>query len=248
MKIQDQILKELKAQGTAEKVKILSRFFKTGPGEYGEGDRFLGVTVPAQRVIVKKYSSRVNVDTVSALLDSDFHEARLTGVLLLVSCFSRSTKSQSREKKGTTEVVTPDQWVSLYLKKTDRINNWDLVDSSAPAIVGKWLEDKDRTLLYRLAKSKLLWDNRIAMVATQHFIRHNELDDLFKLSEQFLNHPHDLMHKATGWMLREAWKKDPGRVEAFLEKHKGLMPRTMLRYAIEKMPDWRRKQLMKKGI
>ena len=248
MKLHDQILKELKKQGTAEKAQLLSRFFKTGPGQYGEGDRFLGVTVPKQRMIVNRFASEADINTVTYLLDSTFHEARLTGVLLLVNRFTHSLKTQRNNKNSREILVKPDQWVALYLKKTDRVNNWDLVDSSAPGVLGKWLEDKDRSILYRLAKSNILWENRIAMVATQHFIRQNDLDDLFKLSEQFLAHPHDLMHKATGWMLREAWKKDSGRVEAFLWKHKDRMPRTMLRYAIEKMPESRRKQLMKRDV
>lgn len=140
----------------------------------------------------------------------------------------------------------PEKWVNLYLKNTHRINNWDLVDSSAPGVLGKWLENKDRSILYQLANSPLLWENRIAMVATLHFIRKNETQDVLKLSKLFLFHSHDLMHKATGWMLREAWKRNPGPIEKFLQVHKLQMPRTMLRYAIEKMPEEQRQFMMAK--
>ena len=239
----EQIIQDLKAKSTTAKAKSMSRYFKTGPGEYGEGDVFLGASVPDQRTIVKRYSTHVDTKTISYLLDSKYHEVRLTGVLLAVACFTTSLKDNkagARIKRPTT-----NQLLKLYLSKTNRINNWDLVDSSAHGILGKWLEDKERSILYRLAKSKSLWENRIAMVATLHFIRQNDFKDLFKLSEIFIKHPHDLMHKATGWMLREAWKKDATKVEEFLLEHKNSMPRTMLRYAIEKMPVSARKKMMK---
>jgi 3-methyladenine DNA glycosylase AlkD len=244
MKLHEQIIHDLKAKSSPEKAKSMSRYFKTGVGDYGEGDLFLGVSVPDQRIIVKRYSSHADTKTVSYLLDSKYHEVRLTGVLLAVACFTTSLKDN---KAGATKKrPTTNQWLKLYLGKTNRINNWDLVDSSAPGILGKWLEDKERTILYRLAKSKCLWENRIAMVATLHFIRQNDFKDVFKLSKIFIKHPHDLMHKATGWMLREAWKKDATKVEEFLWEHKNSMPRTMLRYAIEKMPVAARKKMMAK--
>ncbi len=240
------ILEELKAQRSSSKALILSRFFKTAKGEYGEGDMFLGVTVPAQRVIVKQYAEIANKDTIQHLLNSPIHEARLTGVLLLQACFERALKKEKTLEKPHLSYEIPAQWVALYLENTHRINNWDLVDTSAPGVLGKWLEDKDRSILYQLASGQLLWENRIAMVATLHFIRNKETEDVLKLSKLFLSHPHDLMHKATGWMLREAWKRNPGPIEKFLQIHKLQMPRTMLRYAIEKMPKSQRRILMAK--
>lgn len=240
MSIYKQVLAELRKQADKEKALLLSRFFKTGKGEYGEGDLFWGITVPAQRIVVKRYSKKADLETVQHLLNSPVHEARLTGVLLLQACFERALK------KPDSVNADPEQWVTLYLKNTHRINNWDLVDSSAPGVVGKWLENKDRSILYQLANSPLLWENRIAMVATLHFIRKNENQDVLKLSKLFLSHSHDLMHKATGWMLREAWKRNPGPIEKFLQVHKLQMPRTMLRYAIEKMPEEQRQFMMAK--
>jgi len=240
MSIHKQVLAELRKQADKEKALVLSRFFKTGKGEYGEGDLFWGITVPAQRIIVKRYSEKADLENVQHLLNSPVHEARLTGVLLLQACFERSLKKSDPVMAG------PEKWVNLYLKNTHRINNWDLVDSSAPGVLGKWLENKDRSILYQLANSPLLWENRIAMVATLHFIRKNETQDVLKLSKLFLSHSHDLMHKATGWMLREAWKRNPGPIEKFLQVHKLQMPRTMLRYAIEKMPEEQRQFMMAK--
>lgn len=240
MSLHEEILSELKKLASKEKALLLSRFFKTGKGEYGEGDLFWGITVPAQRIVVKRYSEKADLETVQHLLNSPVHEARLTGVLLLQACFERSLK------KSDSVMAGPEKWVNLYLKNTHRINNWDLVDSSAPGILGKWLENKDRSILYQLADSQLLWENRIAMVATLHFIRKNETEDVLKLSKLFLSHSHDLMHKASGWMLREAWKRNPGPIEKFLQVHKLQMPRTMLRYAIEKMPEGQRRLMMAK--
>jgi 3-methyladenine DNA glycosylase AlkD len=204
----------------------MAGFFKTGPGEYGAGDIFLGISVPQQRAVARRYKHVIEVDTVRQLLDSEFHEVRLTAVFLLNLGFHRDDKTGNGRK-----------WVDLYLSKTDRINNWDLVDSSAHIVLGRWLEKRERDILYRLAESSLLWDNRIAMVATLHFIRQGDLGDCLQLAEKFLGHPHDLMHKASGWMLREAWKRDAGQVEDFLNKYTDIMPRTMLRYAIEKMEE-----------
>jgi 3-methyladenine DNA glycosylase AlkD len=237
-----EILTALQKLASKEKAVLLSRYFKTGPGEYGEGDVFWGITVPAQRLIVKQFSGKVNLDTVQCLLDSPIHESRLTGVLLLQDSFTRSFKN----KKVSKSDCRPKDWVKLYVGNTHRINNWDLVDTSAPGVLGKWLEDKDRSMLYQLAKSDSLWENRIAMVATLHFIRQKETEDVLKLSELFLTHSHDLMHKASGWMLREAWKRNPAPIEKFLHQFKSAMPRTMLRYAIEKMPASQRQVLMAK--
>ena len=240
MSLHEEILSELKKLASKEKALLLSRFFKTGKGEYGEGDLFWGITVPAQRSVVKRFLGAADLETVQHLLNSSVHEARLTGVLLLQACFERSLKNSGPVRVG------PEKWVTLYLKNTHRINNWDLVDSSAPGVLGKWLENKDRSILYQLADSQLLWENRIAMVATLHFIRKNETEDVLKLSKLFFSHSHDLMHKASGWMLREAWKRNPGPIEKFLQAHKLQMPRTMLRYAIEKMPEEQRRLMMAK--
>ena len=204
----------------------MARFFKTGPGEYGAGDIFLGISVPQQRAVAGRYKHVIEVDTVRQLLDSEFHEVRLTALFLLNLGFHRDDKTGNGRN-----------WVDLYLSKTDRINNWDLVDSSAHIVLGAWLEGRERAILFRLAESDLLWDNRIAMVATLHFIRRGDIEDCLRLAERFLGHPHDLMHKASGWMLREAWKRDAGQVEDFLNKYTDIMPRTMLRYAIEKMEE-----------
>jgi len=193
------IVKDLKAFATEEKAAFLPRFFKTGKGQYGEGDLFHGITVPDQRTVAKKHQSTTSKETIIALLDSGYHEERLTGILILCQKFLESKKS-GKEK----------EWVDLYLKNADRINNWDLVDSSAHIILGQWLEDKDRKILYKLATDPLLWRNRIAVVATWHFIRkNNDLKDILELSKIMLSHQHDLMHKATGWMLREGWNKRP---------------------------------------
>lgn len=227
------IVQELKKKSSKEKAAFLPRFFKTGKGEYGEGDTFHGVIVPDQRQIAKLYYATTDKETIIRLLDSPFHEERLTGLFILCHKFSES-KKEGKEK----------QWVDLYLKKADRVNNWDLVDSTAHILLGQWLENRDRTILYTLAKDPLLWKNRIAIVATLHFIRKNDLKDILMLSEIMLTHQHDLIHKATGWMLREAWKRNPTSVEAFLIRHKSRMPRTMLRYAIEKMPEKQRKRFL----
>ena len=226
----------LRARASKERAAILLRFFKTGRGEYGEGDRFLGVNVPDQRRIAREFRERADKGLVVELLDSPYHEERLIALFLLVHLFSRDLA------KGDA-----GRWVDLYLSKTDRVNNWDLVDSSAYQVLGRWLEDRDRGVLYRLAESDSLWENRIAVVATLHFIRRGDLADILRLAERMLTHPHDLMHKATGWMLREAWKRDAERVEAFLAARAGCMPRTMLRYAIERMDSRRRKGFLSMG-
>jgi 3-methyladenine DNA glycosylase AlkD len=225
------ISKALLAFATKEKAEFLPRFFKTGKGEYGEGDRFHGVVVPDQRKVANKYSSTTSKEVIIELLHSPFHEERLTGVFILCNKFNEAKKT-GKEK----------EWYDLYLKMAERINNWDLVDASAHIIVGQYLEDKDRSILYKLAKENSLWKNRIAVVATWHFIRKNsDLKDILQLSEIMLTHKHDLMHKATGWMLREGWKKDAKQIEKFLDKFTTQMPRTMLRYAIEKMEEKKRK-------
>jgi 3-methyladenine DNA glycosylase AlkD len=220
----DKIVSELKSFAKKEKAATLSRFFKTGKGEYGEGDLFLGITVPDQRRLAKKYAASASKATITSLLNSPIHEHRLTGVLML--CIKFNTKRKNHEEK---------QWLDLYLKKINRINNWDLVDSSAHIILGQWLEDKERNILYMYATDDSLWKNRIAVITTLHFIKNNDINDLLKISKIMLSHHHDLIHKATGWMLREAWKRKPIEIENFIAENASNMPRTMLRYAIEKM-------------
>lgn len=228
------IEQDLRSKASRERAAISVRFFKTGKGEYGEGDLFIGVAVPHQRALAKKYASQLSPDEIAQLLQSKYHEVRLTALLMINQLFTGS--------KNTTE---SSRWVKLYLSNLPAINNWDLVDTTAPIVLGNWLQHRDRKLLYQFAKSKNLWKNRIAIITTLAFIRKNDLDDLLGIATILLNHPHDLIHKATGWMLREGWKKDPKRVEQYLQLHAAYMPRTMLRYAIEKMTPTRRAYFMK---
>lgn len=224
----NEIYNSLVARSDEEKKIVLPRFFKTGKGQYGEGDKFLGVTVPNVREVAKKFKT-VGIEDIETLLHSEWHEMRLCALIILVE---NSKKSVSKET------------FDFYLSQTKYINNWDLVDLSAPAIVGKYLLDKNRDILYTMAESDLLWDNRIAMVATLTFIRNNDLDDAYNLSLKMMSHKHDLMHKAIGWMLREAGKRDEERLYNFVMEYKSQMPRTMLRYAIEKFDEEIRKQLL----
>ena len=211
----------------------LPRFFKTGKGEYGEGDCFLGVTVPHIRLVSKQYSEEP-LALIKMLLHSEWHECRMCALLMLIEKF----------KKGNE--ATRQEIYSFYLLQTERINNWDLVDLSAPVIVGGYLKDKPREELYNLAKSSLLWDQRIAVVSTLTLIRSNDFSDTLCLAERLLNHPHDLMQKAIGWMLREVGKRDRAPLIEFLEKYSKKMPRTMLRYAIEKFTPEERAYFMKR--
>ncbi|NDC76474.1 MAG: DNA alkylation repair protein [Chitinophagia bacterium] len=229
------ILSELRAAADPERARQMARYFRTGKGEYGEGDRFLGIPVPGQRALAKRHVREAGPDDVMALLASQYHEARLTGLFLLVHFF------EAAEREGKAKA-----WVDLYVSHTHRMNNWDLVDSGAYKILGQWLIHRDRSVLYRLAESDNLWDNRIAMIATLAFIRRGEVADTLRLAERFLTHPHDLMHKAAGWMLREAWVRQTAVVEEFLRRYQERMPRTMLRYAIEKIPAASRKAFLRK--
>lgn len=225
-----EIVHDLKAHASKEKAAFLPSFFKTGKGQYAEGDRFHGIIVPHQRKIAKIHSPTTNKTTLVTLLHSPYHEERLTALFMLCNKFNEAKKNQQEK-----------EWVDLYLKNAEQVNNWDLVDNTAHIILGQWLEHKERSILYTFAKENSLWKNRIAVVATLHFIRKNDLLDILQLSEIMLHHTHDLIHKATGWMLREAWKKNAKSVEDFLNKFAHQMPRTMLRYAIEKMPEPKRK-------
>jgi 3-methyladenine DNA glycosylase AlkD len=208
------------------------RYFKTGPGQYGEGDRFLGVTVPQTRRVVREFRE-LPLAEVAALLRSPWHEVRLCALLLLVRRFERGDAAERRAI------------FALYLGSTAHIDSWDLVDLSAPRIVGGWLQDRSRAPLYRLARSRRLWERRIAILATAHFIARLDFADALALSEILLDDDHDLMHKAVGWMLREVGKRDVGALEAFLEAHRARMPRTALRYAIERFPEAQRRRFLR---
>jgi 3-methyladenine DNA glycosylase AlkD len=234
-KISNEITQSLLNAADGDKAISMQRFFKTGKGEYGEGDIFIGVSVPQQRAIAKQFQNDCTKKDVITLLDSPIHEERLTGVFILVDKFKKSIKSNQEQ-----------EWVDLYIEKADKMNNWDLVDSSAHHILGKWLENKDRNLLYEFAQSNSLWKNRIALVSTLYFIRKKDFKDALQLCKISLPHQHDLIHKAAGWMLKEIYEKNPNPTCKFIETFKDKMPRTMLRYAIEKMPEPQRKAYLQK--
>ena len=223
------ILRRLADRQTAEHSQ---RFFKTGPGQYGEGDIFLGIRVPVLREQARKFRD-TPLDEVRLLLTSEYHEERLCALLLLVQKFS---KGSAEDQKSIYE---------LYLKNTRYINNWDLVDLSAYLIVGPYLADKDKRPIHALACSKDLWERRIAIMSTFHFIKKNQFADALAISEKLLADREDLIHKATGWMLREIGKRDLPQEKKFLDAHYQRMPRTMLRYAIEKFPEKERMKYLK---
>jgi 3-methyladenine DNA glycosylase AlkD len=219
---------DLRSYANKEKANILQKFFKTGRGEYGEGDIFLGVAVPDVRNVIKSAFDRLSLDNVKELLKSKFHEERLAGVLILV-------KKYNKDKNSI---------YNFYLKNSFGINNWDLVDLSAPNIVGDYLLNKDRKILYNLARSDNLWERRIAIVSTFTLIRSGQLDDTLKISKILLKDDHDLIHKAVGWMLREVGKKDVEILKEFIRKNYSDTPRTTLRYAIERFPENLRKKFL----
>lgn len=221
-------------------VEGLSRFFKTGKGQYGEGDQFLGIKVPVTREVVKQCWQTTTFDDLEACIASEYHEMRLAALLTLVQIFKHAGKrvsSSSSVIPGSTRNLQ-QQCVDFYLSHTQYINNWDLVDLSCYELLGTWLLDKDRTLLYDLARDgKTIWEQRIGMVSTMQFLRHGQLDDTYAIADIFLAKPqplHDLLQKAVGWLLREAGKRDEQRLKDWLLSHYQSMPRTMLRYAIEK--------------
>lgn len=218
-----------------KKGKFLQRFFKTGKGEYAQGDVFLGLTVPQSRIIAKTYENITILET-EELLNSRIHEERLIALIILVNKFKEGSEKQKK------------QIFETYLKNTKFINNWDLVDLSSRDIVGAYLFDKPRQILYRLAKSSNIWERRIAIIATYFFIKKGQFEDTIKISEILLKDRHDLIHKAVGWMLREIGKMDEKTLVDFLKKHYKNMPRTMLRYSIEKFPLETRKAYIKGKI
>ena len=229
------IQRKIQELGSREKAKVSQRFFKTGPGEYGEGDVFVGVKVPELRKLAKEYRE-ITVKEVKQLLRSAIHEERLLALFILVLKYSKGNEA---EKKRIYE---------LYLKNTQFINNWDLVDSSAHHIIGAFLVDKSKEPLYSLAKSMNLWERRISIISTFYFIKHDKYAETLKISEILLTDEQDLIHKAVGWMLREIGKRHMPTEEKFLRKHYKRMPRTMLRYAIEKFPEDKRQGYLKGKI
>ena len=230
------LYREMLSRRDPSQVEGLSRFFKTGPGQYGEGDRFLGIKVPVTREVVKACWRETDFPDLEECIRSEYHEVRLAALLTLVEIFSHARKDPDRQR----------QCVDFYLSHLPYVNNWDLVDLSCYPLLGTWLLDKDRALLYDLARNgKTIWEKRIGIVSTMQLIRHGELDDTFAIADILLHHPHDLIHKAVGWLLREAGKKDDAALKAFLEPRYGTMPRTMLRYAIEKFPEEERRQYLR---
>ncbi len=241
----DKLIKEINRNKNTEKAKILSRFFKTGKGEYGYGDVFLGLTVPVSRKIASRYN--LPLSEIEDLLKNKIHEVRLIGLFILIKTY----KSASEKDK--------EKIFKFYLRNTKHINNWDLVDTSAPYIVGDYLLNKktarphqssgaggNRDILYKLANSKNLWEERIAIISTFAFIRKNDFKETLDICKILLNHKHDLIHKACGWMLREVGKKDEAVLKRFLNENISKMPRTMLRYAIEKFTEKERIEYLKR--
>ena len=229
---------EILARQDAEQAVNLSRFFKTGKGQYGEGDKFLGIKVPTTRDVMKQCWQETSFEDLETCICSEYHEIRLAALLTLVQIFKHAKKDQTLQQ----------QCIDFYLTHTEFINNWDLVDLSCYELLGTWLLDKDRTLLYDLARDgKTIWEQRIGMVSTMQFIRHGELNDTYAIADIFLAKPqplHDLLQKAGGWLLREAGKRDEKRLKDWLSTRHATMPRTMLRYAIEKFKEEERRRYM----
>ena len=248
------LLQQMLSHADPSQVAGLARFFKTGPGQYGEGDKFLGIKVPVTREVVRGCWRQVGFHELEECIASEYHEVRLAALLTLVEIFRHAKK----------DPVLQQKCVDFYLGHTAYINNWDLVDLSCYPLLGEWLLDRDRSLLYDLARNgRTIWEQRIGIVSTMTFIRHGQLDDTFAIADILLHHPHDLIHKAVGWLLREAGKRDKARLEAFLQAPEprpgfdptaasvsaprySTMPRTMLRYAIEKFPETERQRYLSK--
>ncbi len=226
------IKNKFKKSANPKQAEILSGFFKTGKGEYGEGDKFLGIKVPVLRQTVKDFHDMTLTD-LRQLLNSEYHEHRLSALFILTRQYKTADK--------------PEKYVKFYLQNLKAVNNWDLVDLSAPQILGDWLIDHDREILYRLAKNENLWEKRVAILATFAFIKNNDFKDTLKIAKMLLHEDHDLLHKAVGWMLREVGKRDLAIEEEFLRNNDyRSMPRTLLRYAIEKFPEVKRQKYLKK--
>lgn len=227
----EEILKEIKSFANEENAMHMQRFFKTGKGQYGEGDLFLGINVPTVRSVATKYYKDIFQEELQELLVNPYHEIRFLALMLMVFIYEKTDNKH--------------EILKLYLKNVNYINNWDLVDLSAPKIVGHYShENKDKKIIYKLADSSHLWSERISVVSQYYSIKRNEFSLILELSEKFLSHKHDLMHKSVGWMLREMGKVDIAPLYAFLDEHHKVMPRTMLRYSIEKLTPEKRKHYM----
>jgi len=227
------LVKELKRNSHPDKAKVYSRFFKTGKGQYGEGDVFIGLTVPEQRALAKKYAG-LGLSDIKKLLYSKYHEHRLTGFFILVYKYNKADEAEKQEI------------IDFYIQHRNRANNWDLIDCVCDKLLGKHLIDKDKSLLYKLANSESLWDRRIAIISTFEFLKNNQFYDTIRIAKILLNDKHDLIHKAVGWMLREMGKRDETELVRFLGKYHKKMPRTMLRYAVERFPENKRKHYLGK--
>jgi len=248
------LLQKMLAKADPTQVEGLSRFFKTGKGQYGEGDKFLGIKVPVTRDVVKECWRETGMEHLEECIRSEYHEVRLAALLSLVEIFRHADKKSTARPEATVSKTQPaitaaqmtrEACVQFYLAHTDFINNWDLVDLSCYPLLGEWLLDKDRSLLYELARSgKAIWEQRIGMVSTMTFVRHGQLTDTFNIADILLLHPHDLIQKAVGWLLREAGKKDKSALDEFMQPRYKSMPRTMLRYAIEKFPEDERQRYL----
>lgn len=231
------LLREMLSLRNEEEARGLMRFFKTGKGQYGEGDQFLGIRVPATREMVKRLWRETTMQDLEQCIQSPWHEVRLAALLVLIQQFKHNKKRPDRQR----------ECIDFYLRHTDHINNWDLVDLSCYELLGTWLLDKNRTLLYDLARNgKTIWEQRIGIVSTMQFLRNNQLDDTYAIADILLHHTHDLIHKAVGWLLREAGKRDEQRLINWLNERHSTMPRTMLRYAIERLPEDIRQQYLQR--
>ncbi len=237
MKTIDLVKKDLQSFNDKKRGADLLKFFQVFPGGYGEGDKFIGVTVPNQRAVSKKHYKEISIHEIEKLLSDEIHEYRLTATFMLVLKYQKE-KDENRKQ----------EIVDTYIRNIERINNWDLVDSSAHLILGPHLMERDREILYEFASSKNLWVQRVSVIATLHFIRNNQFNDTFRIAEMLLNHKHDLIHKAVGWMLREAGNRNFESEFEFLKENYKKMPRTMLRYAIEKFPEGLRQSFLKGEI
>ena len=229
-----ELCESLRREASPKAARFLQRFFKTGPGEYGAGDKFIGIRVPVTRKLARKFRELPR-RAVVALLQSPIHEERLLALIILVNAYQRGDDAERAEI------------YKLYLAQLDRVNNWDLVDSSAPYLIGPHLLNRSRTTLFRLARSQNLWHRRVAVLATFHFIRAGDFADTLRLAERLRDDEHDLMHKAVGWMLREIGKRDVVVFRKYLDQHAAFMPRTMLRYAIEKLSERERRRYLRAG-